>query len=157
PKRALELLVQIPREDRIAVMDQELVRMVAWDGFSQLLQRPLCGGMRGHVVMKNPTASYLHHDENIEHPESGRDRNQEVTSDDALRMILDEGSPVVRRRSAVPGPAESLRPVLANGSRRNQNAKLQRQFVGNALFSPNYVLPYHPGDELAYVLGQRWP
>src|ERR1039458_7398662 len=96
PKGAFELLVQVPREDRIAVMDQELVRMVAWDGFSQLLQCPLCGGMRGHVVMENTTASYLHHDENIEHPESGRDRHQKVTSDDALCMILDEGSPVRR-------------------------------------------------------------
>src|ERR1035438_1324562 len=87
-------------------MDQELVRMVAWNGFSQLLQCPLCGGMRGHVVMQNATAPYLHHDENIEHPESGRDRNQKVTSDDALCMILDEGSPALRRRSGAPGPAE---------------------------------------------------
>jgi hypothetical protein len=105
-------------------MDQELVRMVAWNGFSELLQRPLCGRMRGHVAMENTTAPYLHHDENIEHPESGRDRNQEVTSDDALCMILDEGSPVLRRRSAAPGPAQLLGPVLANGSRRNKNAKL---------------------------------
>src|SRR5664280_896960 len=61
-------------------MDQELVRMVAGNGFSELLQRPLCGRMRGHVVMQNTTAPDLHHDENTEHPESGRDRNQEVTS-----------------------------------------------------------------------------
>jgi hypothetical protein len=74
--------------------------------------------------MENTTAPYLHHGENIEHPKSGRDRNQEVTSDDALRMILDKGSPVLRRRSGAPGPAERLGPVLANGSRRNQNAKL---------------------------------
>ena len=105
-------------------MGQELVRMVAGNGFSQLLQRPLCGGMPGHVVMENTTGPHLHHDENIEHPESGRDRNQEVTSDDALRMILDEGSPMLRRRSSAFGPAELLGPVLANGSRRNQNAKL---------------------------------
>ncbi len=105
PKRAFELLIQLRREDRIASMDQELVRMVAWNGFSELLQRPLRGRMCGHVVMENPTAFYLHHDENIQHPESGRDRNQEVTSHDALRMILDEGSPVLRRRSGAPGPS----------------------------------------------------
>src|SRR5664280_3496455 len=98
-------------------MDQELVRMVAWNGFSELLQCPLCGRTRGHVVMENTTAPDLHHDENIEHPESGRARNQEVTSDDALRMILDEGSPVLRRRSGAPAPAERLGPVLANGPR----------------------------------------
>src|SRR5450759_4340058 len=105
-------------------MDQELVRMVAGNGFSQLLQFPLCGRMCSHVVMQNTTAPYLHHDENIEHPESGRDRNQEVTSDDALRMILDEGSPMLRRRAGAPDPAQLLGPVLANGSRRNQNAQL---------------------------------
>src|ERR1017187_2139984 len=105
-------------------MDQELVRMVAWNGFWELLQRPLCGRMRGHVVVENTTAPYLHHDKNIEHPESGRDRNQKVASDHALCMILDEGCPVLRRRSGVPGPVRLLWPVLANGSRRNQNVKL---------------------------------
>jgi hypothetical protein len=72
-------------------------------------------------------------------------------------MILDEGSPALRRRSGAPGPAERLGPVLANGSRRNQNAQLQPEFIGNPLFSPSYVLPYHPGDELAYVLGKWRP
>jgi len=96
PKGAFELLVQVRREDRIAAMDQELVWMVARNGFSELLQRPARRRMRGHVVVENTAARYLHHDENIDHLESGRDRNQEVTSDDALRMILDESSPVLR-------------------------------------------------------------
>ena len=61
PKTAFELLVPLPREDRIAVMDQELVSIVAGNGFSQLLQRARCGGVCGHVVMENPTAPYLHH------------------------------------------------------------------------------------------------
>jgi hypothetical protein len=64
PKRAFELLVQVPRENRIAIMDQELVTSVAGNGFPKLLQRPVCGGMRGHVVVENTATANFHYDEN---------------------------------------------------------------------------------------------
>ena len=36
-KVTLKLLVQLPREDRIAVVDQELITMVTGNGFPELL------------------------------------------------------------------------------------------------------------------------
>ena len=41
-KVTLQLLVQLPREDRIAVVDQELITMVTGNGVPELLQRPIC-------------------------------------------------------------------------------------------------------------------
>ena len=52
--------------------------MVARDGFSELLQRPVRGRMRGHVIVQNATAPYLHHQENITHLESDVHRNQKA-------------------------------------------------------------------------------
>ena len=105
-------------------MDQELVRMVAWNGFSELLQRPLCGRMRGHVVVENTAAADFHDKKDEQHLEPDSHGNQKVAGNDPLGMILDEGSPVLRRRSGAPGPVGLLWPVLANSSWRNQNAKL---------------------------------
>ena len=66
-KDTLKLLVQLPREDRIAVVDQELIRMVAGDGFPELLQCPVRGWMRSHVVIDNAATPDLHHQKNIKH------------------------------------------------------------------------------------------
>jgi|SRR5579863_1290781 len=59
-----------------------------------------------------------------------------------------------------PAPAtdtRSFRPIFAHSARRNIEADLQRQFIGDALFSPRHVLFDQALDELANVLGKRWP
>jgi hypothetical protein len=38
--------VERRREDTVSVMDEKAIGVVLWDGFTQLLQRPVCGGMR---------------------------------------------------------------------------------------------------------------
>jgi hypothetical protein len=80
--------------------------------------------MRGHVVVENTAAANFHHDENHQHPESGRDRNQKVAGDNSPGMIADERSPVLLRGSGAPGTVQPLRPVLADGARRNADAQL---------------------------------
>ena len=70
--------------------------MVTGDGFPELLPSPVCGGMRGHLVVENTAAADLHHDEDKQHLESDGYRNQKVTGDDSVGMILDERSPVLR-------------------------------------------------------------
>jgi hypothetical protein len=49
-----------PSEDRIAVVDQELLTMVTGNDSPELLQCPVCGGMRGHVVVQNTAADFHH-------------------------------------------------------------------------------------------------
>ena len=50
--------------------------------------------------------------------------NQKVAGDNSLGMIADERSPVLRRGSGAPGAVQVLRPVLADGTRRNADAQL---------------------------------
>lgn len=95
PKGELQFLVQFRGEDGIAVMDQEPIWMITGDGFAELLQCPLGGRVTGHVAVQNAAAANFHGHKDKQHLEAGCDRNQEVAGDDALRMILDEGHPVL--------------------------------------------------------------
>jgi hypothetical protein len=70
--------------------------MVAWDGFSELLSRPVCCGMRSHVVMHNTTAADFHDEQHEQHLEPDSHCHQKIAGDDPLGMILDERSPVLR-------------------------------------------------------------
>ena len=75
-KVILQLLVQLPREDRIAVVDQELITMVIGNGFPALLQCPVWRGMRGHVVVQNTAAADFHHEKDQQHLEPDRHSDQ---------------------------------------------------------------------------------
>jgi hypothetical protein len=58
-------LIQLLREDRIAVMNQETVVMVSRHRVTQLLQRPLGRGMRRHIAMQDPARGVLHQYEDV--------------------------------------------------------------------------------------------
>src|SRR5262249_61313309 len=45
-------LVDIRREDVVAIVDDETIRMIARQGFPELLQRPFRRGMGGDVVWR---------------------------------------------------------------------------------------------------------
>src|ERR1700722_338876 len=90
---------------------------------SELLQGPLRSGVSSHVAVENKTAADFYCEERYRPLETGRHCHWEITCDDPCGMILDEGSPTLRRVSR-PGPIRLLRPVLANGSRRNEYAQL---------------------------------
>jgi hypothetical protein len=50
---ALHLRVQLRRKDRIAVVNEELIGMIAWNGVPQLLERPFRRRMSHHIAMQN--------------------------------------------------------------------------------------------------------
>ena len=114
--------------------------MVTRDGFPELLPSPVRGRVSRDVVVEHTAAADLYHDEDQQPLESDRHRNQKITGHDLLGMIPDEGHPVLGCRSFALAPVRLFRPILANRSRGNQNAQLEREFVGNALFAPSYVL-----------------
>ena len=47
-------LVELGRENAIAVMDEKTVAMVRGDGFSQLLECPRCSGVGCHIAVHKP-------------------------------------------------------------------------------------------------------
>ena len=65
--KASQLGIQAGREDRIAVMDHKLVRMVKSEAIAELLEGPLGSGMRGYVGVQDPPRTNLHRDEDVQH------------------------------------------------------------------------------------------
>src|SRR5215467_3174265 len=61
-------LVDVRREDTVAIVDDETIRMIARQGFPELLQRPFRRGMGRDVLVKNLAGSDLHDNEDIEGP-----------------------------------------------------------------------------------------
>src|SRR5947208_2981134 len=104
--KSFELLVHLCREDRITVMDQEAVGMIAGDRFAKLLQGPGCRWMRGDVAMHDAPCPDLHQEKHIESSEPSGYHDQEIAGDDTLGVIADERPRVLRRG---PPTAPSLR------------------------------------------------
>jgi hypothetical protein len=101
-------------EDLVSVMDKILMRAFLPDDRSQLLQRPIRAGVRGHIDMGQPTRAVLDGNKHVQHPERRSDRHEEVAGEDRLGMVLQEGGPalIITRL-----PRRSLRHVLADCSR----------------------------------------
>jgi hypothetical protein len=95
--KSFELLVHLCREDRISIMDQKTVGMIAGDRFAKLLQGPGCRWMRGDVAMDDAPCPDLHQEEHIESSKPSGHHDQEITGDDGLGVIADKRPPVLRR------------------------------------------------------------
>ena len=139
-------------EDRVAVMDHESIGMVVCEEFTELLNRPFRSRMVGHVDMQNPPRSNLHRDEDVDHPESRSDGNKEIASNNGLRMVVNECRPalIASLTTAMTGAQ-----VFPHSSRRYADSEFNNQFVGDALFSPGWILPREPTNDFAQVRRQR--
>src|SRR5256886_17211928 len=82
PLRQDSAQVFLAQRNRITVMDQETVGMIAGDRFAKLLQGPGCRWMRGDVAMHDAPCPDLHQDEHIESSETGGHHDQEIAGDD---------------------------------------------------------------------------
>ena len=71
--------VELRGENAVPVMDQKAIRMIGWDRFAQLLERPL--GRRGcrDLAVQDTTGRVFHNDEHIEEAKGRRDDDTEAT------------------------------------------------------------------------------
>src|SRR5882762_5201963 len=155
--KSLELLVHLCREDRVTVMDQETVGMIAGNRFAKLLQRPGCRWMRGDVAMHDAPCPDLHQEEHIESSEPGGHHDQEIARDDGLGVIADKRPPVLRRGPPVAPSLRLVRPIGAYCTWRNIDTQLHRQLRCHARLSQSRILLCHLHDEVADVLSNSWP
>lgn len=144
-----QFLIQLSGEDAVTVMDYEAIRVVARERFPELLQGPLGRGMIRYPKVEDLAAAKFHHDEYIKDAEPGREHHQEITGNDHLGVITDEGQPPLGR--ILSGTTASTQ-ILPHRAGRDSNSQPKLQFVGDPLFTPGDVLCCHGADELLQVL-----
>jgi len=71
----LYFCVQLRRKDRIAIVDEELIGMIARNSIPQLLEGPFCRRMSCHIAMQNAAASDLQGHEHEQNPETSGHRH----------------------------------------------------------------------------------
>jgi hypothetical protein len=149
-------LVEVVREDAVAVMDEELVPMVSRHRFAELLYGPLGCGMHRHMAMQNPTRGVLHQHEDIEETKGRRDHRANIAGDDGFGVVVDKGHPALGWDAGVRSTVEAFGQIRPHGARRHAQTKLEAQCIGDALFTPCRVVARHPADERLQVRRDRW-
>jgi hypothetical protein len=107
--------------------------MVAEQSLAELLERPLSGRMCGDVDVNETTRTDLHCDEDVQESETSGYDGKEVTGDNRFRVIADERGPALRGGAS--GTARAAK-ILVNSARRDQNAELQGELVGDPFLAP---------------------
>ena len=117
----LQFGVEVAREDRIAVVDDESIAMIVRQKLAELLDRPLGSRVLGDVAVQNPPRADFHRNEYVQDAERRSHGHEKVASDDGLCMIPYKGCPTLAGASAWITQLQ----ILAAGSRRDSNAQFQ--------------------------------
>ena len=129
--------------------------MVDRDGFAALRHGPRRRGMRRHIDVKQSSARMFNDAKEIEEPEGRGDRPAAVTCDDALGVIAEKAGPALALTALARTFDTVVQHVCTHGSRRDLQAQLEQELVGDALLAPRRVLQGHASHERLQVLGQR--
>jgi hypothetical protein len=134
------------------IQDQKSGSGVIGKGLAQLLPDPLTCGVAGNTVVKNAASIMTDDEEDVEHSEGDRRYREKVHGCNRFAVIAQEGEPAlarIRQTRSTPHPA---------GDAALRNLKAQHeQFAVDARGTPDRILGHHFEDELANVLGHRFP
>ena len=90
-----QLLIQRLREDRVAVMDYELVAVVTGKGFTKLLQRPGGSRMTSDIAVQNPPRANFHQHKDVQLPKARSHHDQEITGEHGPGVVTNESLPAL--------------------------------------------------------------
>src|SRR5271165_4142796 len=144
------LFSELIAEDSIAVAQQVARQLVKGKGLPQLLPRPLCGGVGGHIAVKNATPVMGQYQKHVKYLETDGGHSEEVDGDHLREVVLQESAPGLRRRLA------AAHHVFAHAGLTNVDAELE-QFTMNAGCTPQGILPAHPADQISDLAGNERP
>ena len=91
------------------------------------------------------SCSELNDYEHIEALKRRRDHGQEITGNDRLGVISHEDRPALI--ASWWSPRAFRHALLANGTRRDLDAELEQEFIGDALLAPARIVARHCSDE----------
>jgi hypothetical protein len=115
-------LIELRREDAIAIMDEKTVAMVRRYRFSKLLLCPCRRWVIRDMDVQQLSRSEFYDYQHIETLKRRSDHGQEITGNDRLGMISHEGRPaLVAARLSL----WAFGHVLANGTRRDLDPELE--------------------------------
>ena len=141
----------------VPIVDQEPVAVIAGDRVTQLLGRPRRRRVGRDVVVHDPPAADFHYDEHVEHAKRGGHDGQEIAGHDRFGVVADKRQPALVVRAATCARAKLLRPILSHYARRDAQAELEEQLIGDTFLAPGGVVPCHLGDQGAEVSRQGRP
>ena len=84
-------LVEVSGKNTIAIMQQVFVPILQPDGLTQLLQRPHCTRMGGHIAVNQASGAMLDHHEYIQLSKGYSDGEEKVTGNDPLGVQAKKG------------------------------------------------------------------
>src|ERR1700730_17775001 len=142
------LPAEILPEDSVTIAQQVAREYVKRKRFPQLLSRPLCRWVGGHIEVENAPAVMSQHQKHVKHLEANGRHGQEIDGEQLREVIVQEGAPGLRRRLAAADH------VFAHAGLRECDADLE-QFPMDAGRPPSGVFAAHPADQVADFPGKR--
>src|SRR5882724_7593150 len=104
-------------------MNDETVRVLSWNGFSELLQGPFRRRMSRHIAVYNPACPDFDEHKHIEDAKGRRYDNEEIACHDRPRMVTHEGQPSLGGIGRAPR-RRSTGQVFPDRSRGDSKAQL---------------------------------
>src|SRR5216683_613801 len=137
-------------ENLIAIAEQIARDLIKRKCFAQLLCRPFRRGMRGDIKMDYPAPVMRQHQKHVQHLEADRRHGEEVDGHQVLDVIVQEGTPGLRGRLALP------QHVLGHAGLTDLDAQFE-QFPVDMGCAPQLVFTAHPADQIADLARNAGP
>jgi hypothetical protein len=122
-------LTKGPSVDGIAIMQQVAGSTVPREGLGNLLCRPFRSGIGGYVEMQQPAPLMGQNEEDKQDSKIDSGDNEEIRGDQAMHMIIEEGTPRLRGRFALANH------VLGHRRLRHLDAELEELPRGDSPYS----------------------
>jgi hypothetical protein len=123
--QVVDTLVELLGENTIPVMQQKAVRVVSRNRFTQLLERPVGGGVRCDIAMQDLARRVFHDHKDIEEAKGRRDHDTKITRHDRLGVVLQKRPPALCSDALAWTRSAALRQVLPYGAWRDPKTQLQ--------------------------------
>src|SRR5713101_9342605 len=109
------------------------------------------------VDMEAAAPGVVNDHKDVEQTEGCRDGDTEVASRNRLRMVAHKRGPALGRHAWPRTPAQVRGHIFAYGARRNLQAELEPQFIGDALLPPCRVVTGHLANQRLQLCRNPWP
>ena len=106
-------------------MDQNTVRVIGWNRFTELLCGPLSRRRRRDIDVQESAADMFKDRKHRENATRRGDRHAEIARDDTMGMIADKRGPALRLMAFALTSHGMARYVCAHGSRRDLQTELE--------------------------------